>query len=119
MQLPFQPVSQATQASAARETEAGHAGRTAGGWAYDSGTLMHQGPWETLFLTIEVLANSKTSMAECIVPPLVGAAVAGRDRTCLSLCTGLGWALRALCSTPQHLTPNLLSPLKSSNRERV
>lgn len=78
---------------------------------YDSGTLMHQGPWETLFLTIEVLVNSKTSMAECIVPPLVGAAVEGRDRTCPRprRWAGLGTQGSGQHSPPPHTKPCITS----------
>lgn len=107
MQLPFQPVSQGTRASAAGETEAGHPGRTVHDGTYDSRTRMHQGPWETLFLTIEGLVNSKTSMAECIVPPLVGAAVEGRYRMCLKpgSWAGLGTQGSGQHSPPPHTKP--------------
>lgn len=84
---------------------------------YDSRTGMHQGPWETLFLTIEGLVNSKTSMAECIVPPLVGAAVEGGDRMCPKpgRWAGLGTQGSGQHSPPPHTKP--VSPLKSSNWE--
>lgn len=113
MQLPFQRVSQATQVSAAREVRLATLYAQQADGTYDLGTLTHQGPWETLFLTIEVLANSETSVAECIVPPLVGAAV-DRNRMCPRL---RHWAGPGTQGSAQHPPPPHPKPFITSEEE--